>query len=756
YKFKWSNTKTTEDINNLVPGIYSVTVSYGLSCSAVATFEVHNVALLPSASILAMPATCGLNNGGADLTVTGGTPTYTYKWSNLATTQDLANILPGVYTVTVKDFFDCTTTATVTVANNNVPLNVTGVVIPNTSCAAPNGGVNISVAPAGAYTFSWSNMAATEDLNNLPAGTYTVTVTAGVSCTGTASFTVTNNTANPMISPVVTPAVCGNSNGAIDLTISGGSTPYSFAWSNMAVTEDLSNILAGNYSVTVTDANGCTATTTQNVPNNASTFTLSGVASPLNNCTTPNGAINLTVTPAGTYTFAWSNMAITEDLNNLAAGTYTVSVTETGNCVANASFIIPDERTYPSTTQAITPEVCGLANGAVDLSVSGGATPYTYLWSSGQMTEDLSNVAANNYTVTVTGANGCTATASATLPENTISFSLAATTTPSSSCLLNNGSVDLTVSPAGTYTYLWSNAAMTQDLGPVGGGNYTVTVSAGGTCTSTAMYTVGSAATPPSVNETITSASCGQSSGAINLTVFSGAAPYTFAWSNMAVTEDLTNLTAGTYAVTVTGANSCTAAGNYTVPDAVIVPTLSGITNPNSLCAGGSNGSINLSVTPALTYTYMWSNGLTTQNLSNLASGDYSVTVNGGGACTGIDTFTVGSNTPAPQLSGSVTTAYCGQATGSVDLNVNTGISPFTYAWSNAVVAEDLNAVVTGNYSVTVTSANGCTSTASFVVPDSTIVPTLTGTTVASTSCIVSNGAINLTVFSGAAPYTFA
>ena len=754
FKYKWSNGKVTEDISNLLPGIYTVTVTYGISCSAVASFEVQNVALLPSVSILATPATCGLNNGAADLTVTGGTPTYTYNWSNMVTTQDLSNVLPGTYTVTVRDFFDCSATASVTVANNNVPLNVTGTITENTSCGSPNGAINISVVPAGNYTYKWSTMATTKDLNNLPAGTYIVTVTAGTSCTGTASFTVTNNTADPNISPVVTPAICGNSNGAINLTISGAGAPFTFLWSNMAATEDLSNILAGNYSVTVTASNGCTADTTLNVPNNASTFSLSGVASPLTNCSAPNGAVNLTVTPAGIYTFVWSNGLVTEDLNNLPAGTYTVSVTETGNCVANASFVVTDERSYPSTTQTITPEVCGLSNGAVNLSVSGGTSPYSFTWASGQSSEDLNGIAASAYSVTVTDANGCTTTAGATVPANTISFALSATTTPSSSCLLNNGTIDLSVAPVGTYTFAWSNAANTEDLGPVGGGDYTVTVSAGGTCTSTGTYTVGSAATAPSVNETIVSASCGQSSGAINLTVFSGAAPYTYIWSNGAVTEDLANIPAGNYAVTVTGANSCTTANTYTVPDAVILPTISGITTANTLCVG-SDGSINLSVSPTLNYTYMWSSGQNSQNLTNVASGDYTVTVNGGGACTGTATFMVDSNTPAPQLAGNITTAYCGLATGSVNLSVNTGISPFTYQWSNAVLSEDLNAVATGSYTVTVSSANGCTSTASFMVPDSLIVPAITGTTVASSSCIVSNGVINTSVSPNILTYTF-
>lgn len=723
YTFLWSNGKKTEDINNLPAGIYTVVVTLG-SCDVFATFEVLDNALSPNLSVTAIPATCNQANGAANATVSGGSSPYTYLWSNTAKTEDINNVPPGTYTITVTDFFGCSSTASVTIPNNNIALNISGITAENTSCTVANGGINITVSPAGSYTYLWSNAAGAEDLNNLPAGPYSVTVSAGGSCSATAAFTVTNNTTDPVIAPVVTPAICGASNGAIDLTISGAAGPYSFNWLNMGSTEDLSNILSGNYSVTVTALNGCTADTTLNVPNNSSTFSLSGVAAPLNNCTSDNGAVNLTVTPAGTYTYLWSTTAVTEDISNLPAGTYSVSVTETGNCIATASFIVNDERTYPSTTQVVAPEICGLLNGSVDISVTGGATPYSYVWTGGATTEDLNGIADGTYDVTVTGSNGCTTTATANVPENSVTFTIDGTPVPNTSCVGSNGSVDITLTPAapgsglGGYTYLWSNNMSTQDLVAVAADNYTVTVSAGGTCTATASFSVANNSEAPSIFESITPAFCGQNSGSINLTVGSGIAPYTYLWSNNAVTEDLANLSSGNFSVTVTSANGCVSSEAYVVAENVIIPSISGATIPNTSCIS-NNGSITLSVSPVLTYTYLWSGNQTSPDISNLPPGVYSVTVSGGGGCTASSSFTVDNDILAVTLDGTPVNVLCfGDKTGSIDLNVNSGTQPFLYNWSPAVPGnpQDPSNLSAGNYTVTVTDAQGCTATIAFPV----------------------------------------
>ena len=760
YTYQWSNFSTQEDLDNLSAGTYTVTVSIGVGCTAAATFEVYDNANPPNLSTSTTQAICGEDNGTATVSASGGSAPYDIQWSNNANTATISNLAPGTYTVTVTGFFGCSSTASATVTNTNIAVNIDGTVTPNTSCLTANGGVDIDVTPPAPYTFTWSDNSTDEDLSNVGVGTYTVTVSAGAGCSATASFTVGENTADPVIEPTITPSICGLSNGGIDLTISGGSAPFDFDWSNNETSEDLVDILSGNYSVTVTDANGCSADTTLNVPNNASTFSLAGVATALTSCVSDNGAIDLTVTPAGTYTYLWSNNATTEDISDLPAGTYTVSVTESGSCTASASFIVNDELTFPSLNQTITPELCDLTDGAIDLTVSGGATPYTYNWSGGDVTEDLTGIVAGDYTVTVTGANGCTETTSVTVPANSINFAIAGAAVPDSSCVVENGSIDITLSPADPgagpgYSFSWSNNASTEDLSAIGPGTYTITVSAGGSCTSEASFTVANDALPPSISENVGLALCGQNSGSINLTISGGLAPFTFIWSNNETSEDLSDLAQGSYTVTVTGANGCTTTNSFTVDEDVVVPDVSGVPADNNSCVS-PNGTINLSVSPAsLQYTFNWSNAQTTQNLTDLSPGTYTVTVNGGGSCSNTATFTVGENILPPVIADSISAALCGQNSGAIDLTISNGISPYTFEWSNLASVEDLNGIASGTYTVTVSGANGCTETASYTVPDDVVVPDIVGTLAPNSSCVVDNGAITLEVNPTTLTYTY-
>jgi len=754
-KFKWSNNATTRDLLNLSAGTYTITVTLG-TCTASEPFDIQNAATPPNLSASGTPTTCGQNNGSVTATPSGGISPYKYKWSANAggsTAQSVNNLVAGTYTVTVTGGNGCTATATVVVPNNNLQVTLSASLTDNTSCVAGNGAIDLTAAPAGTYKYLWSNMATTEDIANLTAGTYTVTATLGVSCTSTAVYTVVQNTSDPVISPQITASICGASNGAIDLSVTGGTTPYTFAWSNTATTEDLSGVLADNYTVTVTAANGCTAVTTLNVPNNSNTFTLSGAATSLTNCAAANGTVGITVTsllnPPGTFSFEWSNTAITEDLSGLSAGTYTVTVSETGSaCTASASYIVADERLYPSASQTLQPEICGLSNGSIDASATGGITPYTYLWSSpsGITTQDLSNISAGIYTLTVTGANGCTATTSAEVPDNAITFSVSGITVANTACAPNNGGIDLSVTPAGTYTFEWNSGPKTEDLSVIPGGNYTVTVSAGGTCTSIGTFVVTDNTLAPILSEKIEAASCAKTNGSIDLSVSGSLAPFTFEWNNGPKTEDQANIPSGTYTVTVTGANGCVTIDDVTVAENVIAPSIGSTPVPNTTC-GSNSGSITLSVTPPTgPYTYKWSSGQTTANISGLAPGQYTVTVDGGGACVSVATIEVLNATNAPVLSGTLAPSPCAKPEGSITLGVSGSTPPYTYKWSNGPTTKDIAGLVPGTYTVTATGADGCVSTASYTVDEQVTLPQIDGSTAPNTACATPTGTVTVNV----------
>ena len=208
--------------------------------------------------------------------------------------------------------------------------------------------------------------------------------------------------------PVVTNTTCTASMGAINITVSGGTSPYTYLWSNGATTEDISGLDAGTYTVTITDVNGCTT----NLPFSVAANSVTVIATPVvtnTTCTASIGAINLTVS-GGTspYTYLWSNGATTEDISGLAAGNYTVTITDANGCTTNLPFTVGTDNVTITATPVVTNTTCTASIGAINITVSGGTSPYTYLWSNGATTEDITGLAAGTYTVTITDANGCT------------------------------------------------------------------------------------------------------------------------------------------------------------------------------------------------------------------------------------------------------------------------------------------------------------------------------------------------------------
>ncbi len=747
YQYEWSNGATTQDVGPLGPGTYSVTISPAApgGCTATATFEVLEEVAAPDPAPTPTAANCGLSDGAVNLAVGGGAPPFTFLWSNGATTEDLGNVPAGSYSVTVTGANGCTATASATVPNNDIAIGISGSALPNTSCAAANGSVNIAPSPqsppSGSYTFAWSNGATSEDIAGLAAGTYTVTVSYGSTCTASASFPLANEPALPGLTATPGPANCGLPDGTVDLAVAGGLAPFTFAWSNGPTTEDLANVPPGNYAVTVTGANGCTATASATVPDNPVSIGITGTTTPA-----PNGSVDITASPANGYNYAWSNGETTEDISGLAAGTYTVTVTLGTGCTATASFVVGSFNPPPLVITGVAlQDTCNLGLGAIYINVSGGTPPYTFTWSNGANTEDIFNLTAGSYWVFVEDSNGESQYFYIDVPNFTniggpnFDYYYTWIQYDNSVCIgPPNGGWDYTQITSLPFTWLWSNGVTTEDNLGLGIGYYSAIVTLG-TCNLT--YSVGVVLNDPDapvLNASPTNATCGQSNGTIDLTVTESEPPYTYAWSNGASTEDVANLAPGTYTVTVTGANGCTEEGSWAIGD--VVPfAVSGAATPASSCTV-TNGAVDLTPSPPGSYTFSWSNGSGTEDLANIPAGTYAVTVSDANGCTATNSFTVEDTATPPSLSATTTAATCGQNNGSINLTPSGGTAPYAFAWSNGANTEDLSGVPAGSYTVTVTGANGCTATASATVPDNPVSIGITGTTTPAP-----NGSVDIT-----------
>ncbi|MFN0175265.1 MAG: T9SS type A sorting domain-containing protein [Saprospiraceae bacterium] len=544
----------------------------------------------------------------------------------------------------------------------------------------------------------------------------------------------------------------GNASGSIDLTVTGGVSPYTYAWTGGATTQDLSALLAGTYTVTVTDASAATATTSVTITQpTAITLTETHVNVLCNGAS--SGSIDLTVSGGtGAYTYSWTGGATTQDRSGLAAGTYTVTVTDANACTKTLSATITQPTALLLTETHVNVLCNGGSTGSIDLTVSGGTGAYTYSWTGGATTQDRSGLAAGTYTVTVTDANACTKTLSTTITQPAIIV----LTETHVNVLCNgasNGSIDLTVTGGtGAYTYSWTGGATTQDRSGLAPGTYTVTVTDVNACTKT----LSTAITEPlaiTLTETHINTSCGASDGSIDLSVTGGTGAYTYSWTGGATTQDRSGLGAGTYTVTVTDANACTKTLSTTItqPGSTTLTE----THTNMSCNGGSNGSIDLTVTGGTNpYTYSWTGGATTQDRSGLAAGTYTVTVTDANTCTNTLSVTLTQPTAIELTETHVNVLCNGGSSGSIDLTVSGGTGAYTYSWTSGATTQDRSGLSAGTYTVTVTDANACTKTLSTTITEpSAIVLTETHVNVLCNGA--STGSIDLTPSGGTSPYTY-
>ena len=652
-----------------------------------------------------------------------------------------------------------------------VPLSVQVSAISTPSCNGSSDGVIVANASLGAlnYTYLWSTgdstqntASSTDTLSGLTGGVYSVTVVDGIGDSIISSFTLVEPLALSASASISSPLDCnGDSDGQVAASATGGTSPYLYSWNTSGTSAIETGLLAGTYSVTITDSNGCTDSASVVLTQPAS---LSAGASNTGNVSC-NGGSDGSASVSGSggtmpYTYAWSNSTASATATGLSAGTYTVTVTDANSCTSTATVTIT-EPTALSASAANTGNVScnGGSNGSASVSGSGGTTPYTYAWSNSTTSTSATGLSAGTYTVTVTDANSCTSTATVTITQPT-ALSASATNTGNVSC---NGGSDGSASVSGSggttpYTYAWSNSTTSTTATGLSAGTYTVTVTDANSCTSTATVTI-TQPTALSASATNTgNVSCnGGSDGSASVSGSGGTTPYTYAWSNSTTSTTATGLSAGTYTVTVTDANSCTSTATVTITQPTALSS-SATNTGNVSCNGGSDGSASVSGSGGTTpYTYAWSNSTASATATGLSAGTYTVTVTDANSCTSTATVTITEPTALSASAANTGNVSCnGGSDGSASVSGSGGTTPYTYAWSNSTASATATGLSAGTYTVTVTDANSCTSTATVTITE----PTALSASAANTGNVScnggSNGSASVSGSGGTTPYTYA
>lgn len=467
---------------------------------------------------------------------------------------------------------------------------------------------------------------------------------------------------------------------------------------------DSTSVCNGTVSRTFTILNG--GTTALSISN----VTITGAnASDFSITTMPTSP----VTPSGSTTFVVSfdpsaaglrTATINITSNDCNEGAYDFAIQGLGTQIAVASIAQTD------------PTCNGGTNGDATVTTAGGMPVITYSWSSGGTAATETGLGAGSYTVTVTDANGCTATGTVTLTEpGAITTSMMQTNVSCNGG--NNGDAMVMASGGtGTLTYSWSSGGTNASETNLAAGTYTVTVTDANSCTAIDSVTI---TEPLAITTSITAnyPQCNGGTGDATINSTGGTGTHTYSWSSGGTNATESNLAAGTYTVTVTDANGCTAVDSITIVQPVAITA--SITSNSPLCNGGTGDATVSSSGGTGPHTYSWSSGGTGATETNLAAGTYTVTVTDSLGCTAIDSVTITEPTALTASSNTtVDPSTCGGNDGSIDITVSGGTAAYTYLWSNSNTNEDLTGLTAGMYSATVTDANFCTTTFSVTLND--------------------------------------
>ncbi len=779
--FSWSSGQTTAGTHNVPAGSYTVIFTSTDGCIATATTTITNPALLTLTSSVT-DAHCNQSDGQACALPTGGTTPYTYLWNDASfqTTQCANNIASGSYSVTVTDANGCTATVTQAVANIAGPTATASVVSDATGAGVCNGSATVNAVSGSApYTYSWNTtpVQTTQNVSGLCAGNYCATVTDAFGCTSVSCITINEpNSLTITITP--TNLLCnGICNGQAATTVSGGVAPYTFLWAHGPTAANLTGLCAGTYNLTVTDANGNTGTQSVTITQPPAIV----IASLTNTPALCNAVCNGTITASanggtGALVYSWTGgLANGTNPTGVCAGPYTLTVTDANNCTVTSNVNVAQPTPLVLNTNSINSN-CGQPDGQACVVISGGTAPYSQVWddASTQTTLCASAIPSGSYQVSVNDANGCTATATVTVSDNSAGTATAAV----NNNVFCNG--DCTGSATATmtggqapFTYSWTSGA-TPTAATTAGlcvGNASVTITDANGCSSTASVNITQPTTVSLVNS-FTPVTCNGGSNGTVTTVASGgtsAVAYTYSWINqttsvvVGTTPTVIGLPTGTYCVTVTDDNNCTANGCVTITEPAAITMTPASTNSN--CAQ-ANGTLSVSGIVGGSGTYVstvWTDASATvvANPNAVLAGSYTVTVTDNNGCIGTATINVNDLTgPTASFVSAVNTLCNADCNGQGVANVTGGVAPYTLVWSPAPVSGQgtlsIGGLCADDYTLLATDAAGCASTITISITEPTVVGLNTGTITATSGAGICDGSANVVASGGTTPYSYA
>jgi hypothetical protein len=752
FTYSWSTGQNGSSISGLTEGIYTVTVTDANGCQESSSAEVTVSPTISISGIENNISCFGESNGSISTSIFGGTPGYSYNWSNGSTQANISNLSANTYTLTVTDMAGCTASETFSISQPTVLSSSIGN-ISHASCYGANDGTAQILASGGTtpYTFNWSNGASgsgnTNTQNNLIAGTYFVTVTDFFDCISIQEIEINQPDQITIFGEVNDVSCNGLNDGSISLVVSNAIGSPTFQWSNGDSESSINNLSPGTYIVTVIDANECFET--QNfVISEPEILTVNPLIVENVSCAGGNdGLISLEVIGGnGTNTYNWSNGSTFPTVDNAQADTYFVTVTDSKGCSATTSVVITEpESIQISVIETINATCLGAANGSINVEATNGINPYTYTWSNGATSAQLSNVIAGNYIVTVSDGNNCATIDTFTIGTNA-SFNISLLSSTDITCF-GDSTGTASVLEVPTYTYLWSTGQTTAMVNNLPAGNHTVVATETG-CQSTPL--VVTISQPPLINANLTAADTilclGDTNGFLSVTLNGGVGDLSYQWSHGDSLLLTDTLIAGVYSISVTDENLCIEVYHFEIYQSDTIHVIADIDSIS--CFGLSDGSIALNTSGGFGgLSFQWSkSSLQGDTLTNLLPGLYITTISDVGNCSIVDSFFVYQPNILEAHENVVDETTSGAKDGAITLIPTGGTAPFSVIWSNGGNTLTLTNLAPGIYNYQITDANDCTYASWVVVGGGDCNLSATYTVESSTCFNTPDGAINLNI----------
>ncbi|MBS4013508.1 MAG: T9SS type A sorting domain-containing protein [Bacteroidetes bacterium] len=582
--------------------------------------------------------------------------------------------------------------------------------VTNDFCGYNNGSISaLPLSGTPPFTYEWDTdpVSFNSTITGLGEGLYTVTITDKDNCVNEYSVEIEQKDIEYNLE--VIPSACNGANGVAIVTPFTGQEPFTFLWdTDPAQSNAMAVGLApGEYNVTITDANSCEIIVPVTVTSiNAVTLSYETI-SPV--CLNNNGSIEVTpITGTGPFSYSWSNdenfdMQIQD---NLIAGNYIITVTDDNECIGTVNVSLNANQVNLLVLADIVHTTCELPNGAILLNVTNGQAPYEYLWNNNAISAELLNIAAGNYSVSVTDAWGCQGNASFVLNNTGDALQVDIDVTNTSACGESDGSIIVSaINPGSNYTFEWSGGEIGPEITGLSSGLYTVTVTdLDGGCQADFEVFVSDNGIP-GVTIVKNNVTChGYNNGSIAVSVSGG--DYDYLWSNESTEQSISNLAPGLYTLQLTSAE-CFAYYEFiiTQPNPLVINDVE-IIQP--FCHNSSDGSIHIQAVGGTSpYQYLWNDQMVGNIINDLPAGAYSVTVTDFNSCTAEKSYVL--NNPLQiVIIAQVVNPEPGQNNGSIQVSVINAVGTVIYEWDSGQSGSYIDGLAPGLYTVTVTDQNGC------------------------------------------------